>query len=45
MTWEDDDAPADFDFDDCVVYIEQGSGFQVLPVQRTTWGAIKSRFR
>jgi len=43
MTWEDDDAPADFDFDDCVVYIEQGSG--VLPVQRTTWGALKSRFR
>lgn len=44
VAWEDGDAPANNDFDDCVVFIEAGST-GVVPVVRTTWGELKSRFR
>jgi len=44
MTWEDGDAPADDDFDDCVVFME-GVFSGIVPVQRATWGELKSRFR
>lgn len=39
-------AGADADFDDVVWYFENGGeGPDVTPVQRTSWGALKARFR
>jgi hypothetical protein len=44
LTWEAGDAPANDDFDDCVIFMENiASG--IAPVQRATWAELKSRFR
>jgi hypothetical protein len=46
VAWEDGDAPADDDFDDSILFVETGSeGPYFTPTQRTTWGALKARFR
>jgi len=44
LTWETGDSPADGDFDDCVIFFE-GFSSGIVPVQRATWGELKSRFR
>ena len=44
LTWEAGDAPANDDFNDGVIFIENfDSG--ITPVQRATWSELKSRFR
>jgi hypothetical protein len=37
-------AGADRDFDDVILFIEYGFGY-VVPVESTTWGQLKARFR
>jgi len=45
LAWESGDTPADRDFADCVLFAQSYSPGGIVPVQRATWGELKSRFR